>query len=68
VRLIFTEGRKHEVKRYCEALGHPVIRLRRVAFGPITLGHLPVGAARPLTRNELTALRAAARGVDTSKR
>jgi pseudouridine synthase len=68
VRLTFTEGRKHEVKRYCAALGHPVIRLRRVAFGPITLGHLPVGAARPLTRNELTALRAAAHGVDTSKR
>ena len=57
VRLTFAEGRKHEVKRYCEALGHRVIRLRRIAFGPITLGTLPVGASRPLTRNELTALR-----------
>ena len=59
VRLTFAEGRKHEVKRYCEALGHRVIRLRRIAFGPIALGNLPVGAARPLTRRELTALRAA---------
>jgi len=59
LRLTFTEGRKHEVKRYCEALGHPVRRLRRTAFGPVTLGRLPVGAARPLTREELKVLRAA---------
>src|SRR5262245_52211623 len=35
IRLVFREGRKHEVKRYCEALGHPVRRLVRVAFGPL---------------------------------
>lgn len=58
LRLTFTEGRKHEVKRYCEALGHPVRRLRRVAFGPIELGRLPVGASRPLTPREVRALRA----------
>lgn len=59
VRLTFTEGRKHEVKRYCEALGHPVHRLRRVAFGPVTLGALPRGAHRALTPREIAALRAA---------
>jgi len=59
LRLTFAEGRNHEVKRYCEALGHRVARLRRIAFGPIVLGDLPVGAARPLTPPELTALRAA---------
>jgi 23S rRNA pseudouridine2605 synthase len=59
LRLTFTEGRKHEVKRYCDALGHPVIRLRRIAFGPIALGDLPLGATRALTKKELAALRAA---------
>jgi len=56
VRLTFTEGRKHEVKRYCAALGHPVERLRRVAFGPLTLAGLPVGASRELTEGEVRAL------------
>jgi 23S rRNA pseudouridine2605 synthase len=60
LRLTFTEGRKHEVKRYCEALGHPVVRLRRVAFGPVTLGDLPRGAYRALTPREIAALRAVA--------
>jgi len=60
VRLTFTEGRKHEVKRYCDALGHRVQRLRRIAFGPLRLGALRPGACRPLTPGEVTALRAAA--------
>lgn len=60
LRLTFTEGRKHEVKRYCQALGFPVIRLRRVAFGPLVLGPLPVGAWRPLSATEVAALRRAA--------
>lgn len=60
VRLVFTEGRKHEVKRFCEALGHPVSHLRRVAFGPVALGALPVGRARALRADEVRALRAAA--------
>ena len=59
LRLTFTEGRKHEVKRYCEALGHRVQRLQRVAFGPIALGALAPGACRPLTHHEIASLRAA---------
>src|SRR5690242_4419417 len=59
LRLTFSEGRKHEVKRYCAALGHPVRRLRRVAFGPVTLGDLPRGRYRALTPREVSALRAA---------
>jgi 23S rRNA pseudouridine2605 synthase len=62
LRLAFTEGRKHEVKRYCDALGHRVRRLRRIAFGPLRLGNLPPGACRPLTPGELSALRRAAGG------
>lgn len=60
LRLTFTEGRKHEVKRYCEALRHPVVRLTRVAFGPVKLGRLAPGAWRRLTPGEVRALRAAA--------
>lgn len=58
VRLTFAEGRKHEVKRYCEALGHPVLHLRRIAFGPVRLGSLPLGRWRWLTPHEVAALRA----------
>jgi len=53
-----TEGRKREVRRLCTALGLRVERLIRVGFGPITLGDLPVGAARPLTTKELVKLSA----------
>jgi pseudouridine synthase len=57
LRLTFTEGRKHEVKRYCEALGHRILGLRRIAFGPLALGSLRVGAWRPLTPAEIARLR-----------
>ncbi|HSF06030.1 MAG TPA: pseudouridine synthase [Methylomirabilota bacterium] len=57
LRLTFAEGRKHEVKRYCQALGHPVVRLRRIAFGPVQLGELAVGRWRPLSTREVAALR-----------
>ncbi len=63
LRLTFTEGRKHEVKRFCEALGHRVKRLRRTAFGPVELGNLAPGASRPLSTRELRALRGAVAGA-----
>src|SRR6266404_7262716 len=59
LRLTFAEGRKHEVKRFCEALGHRVVALRRIAFGPVALGPLRPGQSRPLTAREVSALRAA---------
>jgi len=55
--LTFTEGRYREVKRYAKALGHPVLRLRRVAFGPLRLGSLAMGAARSLTAAEVSHLK-----------
>jgi 23S rRNA pseudouridine2605 synthase len=55
--LTFAEGRKHEVKRYCEAMGHRVVRLRRTAYGPIALGPLRPGQWRPLTPREVAKLR-----------
>lgn len=56
LELTFAEGRYREVKRYCKALGHPVVRLRRVGFGPLRLGALPVGTSRDLTAREAAAL------------
>ena len=51
------EGRKHQVKRMFEAVGHPVIELQRVKFGPLELGDLRPGAARRLSEQEVAALR-----------
>lgn len=47
-----TEGRHHEVRRLCAALGLEVERLVRTSFGPVRLGTLPVGASRPLNKRE----------------
>jgi len=55
------EGRKRQVRRMCEAVGHPVRSLQRVAFGPITLGSLPAGKWRRLSDAEVAALRRAGR-------
>ena len=55
------EGRKRQVRRMCEAVGHPVRSLRRVAFGPLALGDLPEGAHRRLTDAEVQRLREASR-------
>lgn len=51
------EGRKHQVKRMLEAVRHPVLKLKRVKFGPIVLGDLPAGRYRYLTDREANALR-----------
>jgi 23S rRNA pseudouridine2605 synthase len=62
LELTIHEGRKRQVRRMCEAVGHPVLALRRVQFGPLGLGDLEVGAHRRLRRAEVDALRAASRG------
>lgn len=51
------EGRKHQVKRMCEAVGHPVVALERVRFGPLELGDLAPGAVRRLSEPEVERLR-----------
>lgn len=53
------EGRKHQVKRMLEAVGHPVVALHRAAFGPLDLGDLPRGRWRLLSSDEVAALRRA---------
>ena len=59
VEIGLREGRKHQVKRMLEAVGHPVCALHRAAFGPLDLGDLPRGQWRVLTDAEVAALRKA---------
>lgn len=54
------EGRNREVRKMCDAIGHPVRQLTRVAIGPIRDGRLKVGYWRDLTRDEVERLRKAA--------
>jgi 23S rRNA pseudouridine2605 synthase len=61
IELELREGRKRQVRRMCEAVGHPVVELTRVRFGPLALAGLGVGEARLLSDAEVAALRAAAR-------
>jgi pseudouridine synthase len=59
VRLCITmqEGRKHIVRRMCEAIGHPVVTLNRTHVGPLQLGSLRRGGVRELTAAEVRLLR-----------
>jgi 23S rRNA pseudouridine2605 synthase len=57
LELTIREGRKHQVKRMLEAVGHPVIKLLRIRMGPLSLGNLPPGEFRFLTDREANALR-----------
>jgi 23S rRNA pseudouridine2605 synthase len=67
LRITIHEGRNRQVRRMCEAIGHPVRRLVRTRIGPITDRALAPGEWRPLTQDEVRALeRAAAAGATTT--
>ncbi len=53
ISIVLHEGRTRQVRKMCEAVGHPVVRLRRVRIGPIHLGALKPGEFRELTRAEV---------------
>jgi 23S rRNA pseudouridine2605 synthase len=59
IELTIHEGRNRQVRRMCEAVGHRVRTLSRVAFGPLELGGIPVGGSRRLSPAEVDALRRA---------
>ena len=60
------EGRNRQVRKMCEAIGHPVDRLRRVAIGPIRDTTLKPGSWRDLSEHEVALLRNAASRAQSS--
>jgi 23S rRNA pseudouridine2605 synthase len=62
IEMTITEGRNRQVRRMIEAVGTKVMKLTRVAIGPIRIGDLQVGKYRELTADELASLDKAARG------
>ena len=57
VELVLHEGRKHQVKRMLDTVGHPVRSLHRSGYGPLSLDGLEPGEWRELTAREIDALR-----------
>jgi 23S rRNA pseudouridine2605 synthase len=60
---VIREGRNRQVRDMCDAIGHPVVRLRRMRIGPVTDEHIRPGEFRDLDEREVAALRRAAEGT-----
>ena len=59
LEMVLREGRNREIRRVLAKVGHKVLKLTRIAVGPVRLGKLPPGECRRLSRQEITALRRA---------
>lgn len=59
IEITIVEGRKHQVRRMLQAVGHPVLKLKRVAYGGLGLGDLRPGRLRPLGAEEVAHLKRA---------
>jgi len=57
LEIVLDEGRNREIRRVLARVGHKVLRLERIAIGPVRLGRLPPGGYRRLTRQEVDSLR-----------
>jgi len=62
IELRLREGRNRQVRRMTAAVGHPTLRLVRVAIGGVSLGNLDCGSWRELTAGEVQMLTAPLRG------
>lgn len=57
IEITITEGRKRQVRRMVEAIGHPALKLRRISVSSVKLSGLKIGELRPLSEKELLSLR-----------
>ena len=57
VKITIREGKNRQVRKMCEAVGHPVMSLKRIAMGDISLSNLPIGTWRYLTPKEINYLK-----------
>jgi 23S rRNA pseudouridine2605 synthase len=64
LRITIREGKRREIRRMCDAIGHPVDKLVRVSFGPVELGRLRPGEWRPLAPREIERLRRVVDGAE----
>jgi len=67
LKIIITEGRKRQIRQMIEAVGAKVTMLKRLQFGPLYLGNLPIGRWRPLTPQEVRSLYKAANANKKTK-
>jgi pseudouridine synthase len=63
LRIVIREGRNRQVRNMCDAVGHPVVKLRRVRIGPITDEHIRPGEFRDLSEREVAMLKKIAGAV-----
>lgn len=64
IEITLYEGKKRQIRRMLNKVGHTVIRLKRVAIGPVVLGDLPMGGLRPLSIEDVRAIRQYAEGKE----
>ncbi len=68
VEIVLQEGRNREIRRILARIGHKVVRLKRIAIGPLRLGELPVGESRVLSRDEVRLLQESSRKTRQRKK
>jgi pseudouridine synthase len=60
IEIAVHEGRNRQIRRMCKSVGHPVLKLKRIGYGPLRLGDLKAGKFRILTAREIALLKEAA--------
>ncbi len=68
INITIAEGKNRQVRKMCEAIGYPVLRLKRVNIGGVSLGNLPVGKWRHLTEEEKNLLMNGEKNDNNKKR